>query len=228
MLARAIQAVRLTLARPAVAYVRGLDLIGSLRHSPVARVLGTDEDRLREIVDEFEESVGSDLDEASRGNAQNTQFGALCELYSLVRITGAGTIVETGVAGGFSTTAFLAALEANGEGKLYSIDAADRSKVGWAVPHRLRGRWDLRLGTSKKILPPLLDELGSLDIFMHDSDHTYETMMFEFETAWPRIRSAGLLVSDDIHWTDAFFEFSRTVRRHPIFFDPRRSAVIRK
>jgi hypothetical protein len=30
----------------------------------------------------------------------------------------------------------------------------------------------------------------SVDIFLHDSDHTYKNMSWEFQTAWDRMKSA--------------------------------------
>src|SRR5207245_10552503 len=78
---------------------------------------------------------------------------------------------------------------------------------GFAVPQRLRGRWDLRLGDAKVELPKLLEELGRVDFFHHDSMHTYEHMTFEYETVWPYLRAGGVLASDDVDWNDAFADF---------------------
>ena len=43
-------------------------------------------------------------------------------------------------------------------------------------------------------------------IFFHDSDHSYENMLFELEWAW-NVLSANLMISDDIDGNDAFFDF---------------------
>jgi hypothetical protein len=58
-------------------------------------------------------------------------------------------------------------------------------------------------------LPKLLASIGEIDIFFHDSKHTYEHMFFEFEAAFQRLRLGGVLASDDISWNSAFFEFCR-------------------
>ena len=34
-------------------------------------------------------------------------------------------------------------------------------------------------------------------------------MMFEYETAYHFLKEGGLLLSDDIHWNSAFYEFCR-------------------
>jgi hypothetical protein len=93
-------------------------------------------------------------------------------LYVFARGVRPRVIVETGVEYGVSSAYFLAALEENGEGELWSIDLpttvssgrvngdgrVDRahvdslSHVGAAVPTKLRSRWHLELGDSKELL----------------------------------------------------------------------------
>jgi hypothetical protein len=65
------------------------------------------------------------------------------------------------------------------------------------------------MGRSSQVLPDLLAELGQIDVFLHDSEHTYETQKFEYETAWVYLREGGLLLSDDTGVTPAFSEFAR-------------------
>ena len=55
--------------------------------------------------------------------------------------------------------------------------------VGWLVPENLQKRWILRLGYAREVLPQLKKEMDSIDIFLHDSLHTYEHMTFEYEFA---------------------------------------------
>ncbi len=228
MLERVIQAAELVCRKPRVAFLRGVDLFRSARDCAVMRATGMNREAVHRVKHEFDSLVAPDITNAIRINRDVSSFNPLRELYSLARLIDAEVIIETGVASGFSSAAFLGALATNGNGRLYSIELPNRPKVGWAVPERFHSMWDLRLGPSVELLGPLLEEIGSVDIFMHDSDHSYENMMFEFTVAWPRIRSGGLLVSDDIHWNNAFFDFCRSVHRYPIFLDPRRSAVIRK
>lgn len=64
---------------------------------------------------------------------------------------------------------------------------------------------------SKEVLPRILSELKSVDIFMHGSAHTYEYMSFEFRTAWRHIRKGGVLLSDDIYLNKAFEDFIKEV-----------------
>ena len=138
------------------------------------------------------------------------------ELYVAVRAVKPGMIVETGVASGLSSAHILRALAANGTGTLHSIDLPNVQQgsvlpkgrtSGWIVPDSLRGRWKLHLGDTRELLPDLLGTLGRIDIFLHDSDHSYEAMSFEFEQAFPRLEYGGLLMSDDTHLHSAWDDF---------------------
>src|SRR5262249_54929544 len=83
---------------------------------------------------------------------------------------------------------------------------------GWMVPKRLQPRWSLHLGAVETLLPNLLQQLGPIDLFVHDSLHTYEHMRFEFELAYPHLKPGGLLLADDALWNPAFLDFARNVK----------------
>jgi predicted O-methyltransferase YrrM len=153
-------------------------------------------------------------------------------LYCLVREFKPEIIIETGVHRGVSSLFILQALEDNGKGELYSIDlplaeydtdsrGATKSllppeKVGVCVSKNLKKRWNLILGDSKIELPKLLSSLKTIDMFLHDSKHTYEHMMWEFDTIWPSLSDDGVLVSDDTNWNTSFVDFSSKVDRKNI------------
>jgi predicted O-methyltransferase YrrM len=159
-------------------------------------------------------------------------------LYALFRHLRPQTAVETGVANGFSTAFALLALERNGEGHLHSVDLPREvgrayeagtfyegegragippgSESGWLIPTDLRRRWTLVLGRTQDELPPLLDRLGTIDSFMHDSEHSFDCMWFEFNEAWPHLREGGVLLSDDVNSTEAFPRFAREQSREPV------------
>jgi len=143
-------------------------------------------------------------------------------LYLIVRILKPSIMVETGVNEGYSTQAILSAMDLNRSGKLYSIDlpniinAADlrsynlnSKEVGYIVPINLRKRWELRFGDSRKLLHPLLKDLGNIDIFLHDSLHTYDHMSYEYGTVWTFLNIDGLLISHDIQMNAAFKKFAQ-------------------
>lgn len=139
------------------------------------------------------------------------RFG--CEaLYLLVRAAQPRLVVDTGVLYGGSSSHILAALERNGVGVLHSIELGrDRREPphDFFVPARLRRRWRLILGDSRRELPMLLKRLGTIDMFHHDSLHTWDHMTWEFETAHPYLRAGGILASDDIHGAATLREIFR-------------------
>jgi len=108
-----------------------------------------------------------------------------CEAFSLfatVFIIKPRIIIETGVGAGLSSLSILSALE---NGRLISIDPLisygnpPRKDFGFLVPDYLRKNWNIRKGLSRDIMPKLLDEIGFIDIFLHDSEHSYDNMYFE-------------------------------------------------
>lgn len=143
--------------------------------------------------------------------------------YALVRELQPAVIVETGTAGGATTSWLLAALRKNDSGKLISIDlppvaghltmgqTIPREEVGFLVPEALRNRWDLIFGDSKVILPALLIE-EQCDFFIHDSLHTRTHMLFEYNCARALMRPGSLILSDDILWNSSWLDFVKSHR----------------
>jgi predicted O-methyltransferase YrrM len=136
-----------------------------------------------------------------------------CEsLFFLVRAVKPRTVVETGVCYGVSSTYVLEALNHNGRGELHSIDLGnkpDEPPNDFFVPHRLKHRWHLIQGDSKQELPRLLHELGEIDLFHHDSLHTFEHMTWEYETALPHVSPRGALSSHDVRTVLSLAELFR-------------------
>jgi predicted O-methyltransferase YrrM len=141
-------------------------------------------------------------------------------LWMLIRHLKPLRIVETGVARGVSSAFILDALDKNGVGHLWSIDLPPirgaNEFTGSAVPARLQNRWTYILSSSRRALPPLLFELGAIDIFLHDGLHTAETMTFEFHHVWPYLVKNGVLVSDDVQSNAAFADFASRIDRQPL------------
>ena len=171
------------------------------------------------------------------GNSLGNTFGKW--IYCCVRVLKPASMIETGVAHGSSSWIILNAMEKNKKGKLISIDLPNNDTneaynfgvktppTGWRVPEQLRQRWSLRLGDARILLPEALKEFGKLDIFFHDSDHSYGHMKFEFETSLPFLSSTGILLSDDVHKNAAFAELVSNNNLHALQFN-KGGAAIRK
>jgi predicted O-methyltransferase YrrM len=152
-------------------------------------------------------------------------------LYWIVRQVKPRTIVQTGVSNGLSSAFMMLALAKNGpQGRLRVIDLphvfdpADPAwtqtgalhgvvipqgkSSGWMVPDIYRDRFAVEIGDAKVLLPPLLDRLGEIDMFFHDSDHTYDHMMFEFDEVMRKLAPNGIIVADDISWNESLWDFA--------------------
>jgi len=120
-----------------------------------------------------------------------------CEtIYLLVRVLKPEVVVETGVLQGAVSAHILEAFERNHKGLLYSIDLSPQQHD--SLIHK-KGRWKLIVGDSRNVLPPLLSDLGQIDLFHHDSLHEFHHMMFEFETAYQYLSpQSGVISSHDV------------------------------
>jgi Methyltransferase domain len=142
-------------------------------------------------------------DDADRGFAR----AAWC----LTRHLQPRAVVETGVARGFTTRVILEALQANGLGRLCSIDLPPLlreprpgDETGAAVTEGLKRRWTLVQGSSRRRLPGLLRALGTIDLFVHDSRHSHRNVSFELTRTWQALNPGGFLLVDDVHRHGAF------------------------
>jgi hypothetical protein len=156
-------------------------------------------------------------------------------LYVFARLARPHMIVETGGTPGKSSAFLLRALQQNGVGELCTIDLPPqeysldeptnssefhgRAPVGvgaaWLVPDSLRNRHSLIIGDTRVVLPHILAKLGQIDLFIHDSDHSYDHMRWELETARPYVRNGGFLWSDDIGTNTAWADFCNAHRLTP-------------
>jgi O-antigen/teichoic acid export membrane protein len=193
------------------------------------RVLG--EPALESIESEVSSALAASQSGRPLSPKYNADFGLARCAYLVCRLLRPTLVVETGVANGVTSAFILRALAENGHGTLHSIDlpplggVSDRA-VGKLIPNRLRGRWQLHVGSSRRELPNVVDG-KAVDVFLHDSVHTYRTMSWEFATVWPRLKSGGVLLSDDVQDNKAFEEmkergvgFWRVVRQQdkPVLF----------
>ena len=194
-----------------------------------------EESRLVEQLQAGYEEFWGIVEPSTRYNTGRLGYEEGIRLYALARKLRPAVAVETGVCNGFSTAFLLLALQQNGSGELHSIDLPEvvgadyefgtfwegkqgaaipsGKEPGWMIPGDLRERWRLTVGRSQEELRPLLARIGEIDLFVHDSEHSYECMNFEFRAAWPALRGWGALVADDWNWNDAFVELARDTGR---------------
>jgi predicted O-methyltransferase YrrM len=163
-------------------------------------------------VDEMA-AVGLALGRRSFGGWDDGGAELVLASYCLARHLRPQKVVETGVAHGVTTRFVLDALDRNGSGALWSIDlpplvAVDlHDEIAVAVPEDRRARWTLGTGSSRRRLPGLLEHLGSIDLFIHDSIHTERNLRFELDQAWRSLVPGGALLADDVDYNPGFKRF---------------------
>ncbi len=220
------------------AVARARRALGDRRAAPnvawLAALTGANRRKLSAVLEEVEGLLPLEEEIRHRhlaaGRDSYAQIRAPFELYALVRLLEPEHVVETGVSSGVSSAHLLAALKRNRRGRLHSIDLPTRQEgptlkagespvslppghdTGWAVPERLRARWDLRIGPAQALLPALAKELPRIGLFLHDDLHTPEHLAFELETIRSRLPPSSVVLADNTQWTgDAFPKFARSL-----------------
>ena len=67
----------------------------------------------------------------------------------------------------------------------------------------------LHEGDAREVVPELLERVGPVDLFLHDSDHRLPHMRFEYETALSHLEPGGVLASHDVRLSRLFDRFTQ-------------------
>lgn len=131
------------------------------------------------------------------------------------------TIVETGVAAGYSSHAFLTALSENNvqsqqQGELFSSDFPyfrldnPEKYIGILVPEELQEHWHLFIDGDAKNLPQILSKVEWVDLFHYDSDKRYAGRQQAMELIKPKLSPNALVIMDDINDNAFFMELCKS------------------
>ncbi len=168
----------------------------------------------REFADEVLPFIHEQEKKALAVSNQESLYGKMYRLdiwYVLIRVVQPQTIVETGLGQGASAVTSMLALRKNAEenedsqGKLWTVSYPDteyQHSDGVLITcdaeyRKLWPEWTLVEGDSLQELPGLLQQLGTIDMFLHDSNHTLPHMIAEFNLAYAVLRKGGVIASDD-------------------------------
>lgn len=135
-------------------------------------------------------------------------------LYAGAVRSNARSIVETGVAAGWSTLALLSWLLSKREGKLVSVDrpypgTTSKDYIGAVLPEDFAtsASWRLLILPDRLGIPRAIRSLGILDLVHYDSDKTPEGRRFAYPLLFEALRPGGIFISDDVGDNLAFWEF---------------------
>lgn len=139
--------------------------------------------------------------------------GATDLLYSITKATKSRSVLETGVAYGWSSLAFLLAMNDRPSAKLVSNDMpyvkmGNEDWVGCVVPLEYRLHWELQRLPDIKGIPLAIAKFPSgIDIIHYDSDKSHLGRTWSSPILWKALKPGGLFISDDINDNLAFKEF---------------------
>jgi predicted O-methyltransferase YrrM len=152
--------------------------------------------------------------------------GAYELLYFLTRYTKAEVILETGVAAGFSSSAFLTAIRRNKLGKLYSSDFPyfrlphPEKYIGFVVEDKLKDNWQLFIEGDENNLEEIISNIKkdgkkSIDIFHYDSDKSYSGRQKCFNIIADLLSQDSIVIMDDIQDNNFFYDYISKNKKLP-------------
>lgn len=190
---------------------------------PVATALQTLGIRSSSIL--FEERFREQLEKAREREQQcPVKMGGgsdLALLFLLTEHVKARKVIETGVAYGWSSLAFLLSLQQRENSLLVSTDKPypgfhNEQFVGCVVPFEFQPLWTLFREADCTGLPQALALAGTIDVCHYDSDKSYEGRMWGYPLLWKALRSGGIFISDDIGDNLAFRDFCAEIQVKPL------------
>lgn len=186
--------------------------------------------------DQFHNTIEKKLHSTSERPNELPEYGWREFLFIVVRAVKPNIMIETGSFDGLSTAIILLAMAKNNKGTLFTIDLPNprlpsdiKADPAWIVPDYLRNRLQLKIGKSSDHLESIIKEVGEVDLFYHDSWHTYENLMFEYQTVWSALRLHGLLMSEYLpDLNDAVKDFIKDKTNKPTILANNTQFILQK
>ena len=188
------------------------------RRPELAALFDTDVDHIRQLETELYDKTDFLEGFEHRWNtleADDDRVGSTSRfdaetLYLTTRLAKPSVILETGCRYGSFDAYIIEALADNGTGELHAIDLPDEPPrgFGYLIPDDRMNYWTLHKGDVNDMLTDVLDEIGPVDLFLHDSIHKRSHMRWEYKTASKYLSENGVIASHDLMFSNAFQEFT--------------------
>lgn len=125
-------------------------------------------------------------------------------LFSLVKIFQPQVVLELGTCIGISGSYFLAGLESNNKGKLFTVETLEPLLPFIEKNFKALGyqRYSILLGNIQKALKRNLSFLHSIDVVFEDHIHQGAVILRNFDQIYPYLASGALYIFDDIFIND--------------------------
>jgi Methyltransferase domain len=132
--------------------------------------------------------------------------------YAIVRAARPDHVVETGTHLGLGSCVIAAALLRNGHGRLTTIDIDP--EAGYLIGEPWASVIDRRVGDSTD----MLGTLRGVNVFLHDSLHTYDYETRELAAVEPNLHADAIILSDNAHESAALSDWAERSGRRFLFF----------
>lgn len=184
----------------------------------------TNEKEFVPFIKKYPEEFQNALDKNQRCGPSLGGGANLDLLYYLSDYVKAKTVIETGLASGWSSLAILISIKKRG-GMLFSTDvpyasnqsiAKTKKQLGHLVPDYLKNNWRVILYPDRVALPIAIKNIKTLDLAHYDSDKSYEGRLHSYKLLWQNLKKGGVLISDDISDNIAFYDFSKLINVKPL------------
>lgn len=137
--------------------------------------------------------------------------------YAFIRIAKPRLVIETGVHNGVGALIICEALRKNLQqdflGEYLGTDINPKAGELLKGHHREIGQVIIQ-----DSLETLRDIKSEVDIFINDSDHTFDYEMAEYKTIYKKLSPHSIILGDNSHETDALRDFSQLNMRNFLFF----------
>lgn len=148
----------------------------------------------------------------ARTSAISPKEGEL--LFRIVNELSPKTIVELGTSLGLST---LYMAMARRQGRIHTFEGCPETAQIAQKNFKLLEADNIKIhvGNIDKTLPALLPKVGKVDMAYLDANHQYEPTVRYFNQLLPAMSEEGLLIFDDIHWSEGMQRAWQEVVKHP-------------
>lgn len=138
-------------------------------------------------------------------------------LFRLVRLTRPRSCLELGTCVGISAAYQAAALHLNGAGRLVTLEGGAALAAIAAATLAELGLGDVELVTGRfeDTLAGAIEGAGPFDLVFLDGHHDEEATVGYARCLFPALAAGGLLVLDDIRWSEGMQRAWRTLQREP-------------
>jgi hypothetical protein len=124
-------------------------------------------------------------------------------VFAIARFLHPEKVVETGIGYGVASALILLALKKNGKGNLMSMDLHPLSDpegkfIGIGVPQELHDNWKVFSGSSRRLLPKIITECGTVSLFVSDSANVFTLQRYEFNMVLPNLITNGAMIFNNV------------------------------